>query len=193
MNKELLKSVERDIYNISDRLDDVSQEERIRVMMTLVLDLVGYTEQSPDEIIWCKIYTVLSEELARIVPPQPVFVIHKEILKAIIEKQARFNTTGWGTTTPETLLVTINDLKKDDKGFIKVSRAMQCVNAFKSSKLIYSNTSLEYIRHAVKYYRKIEGGLTCELCSWYGNDNPKLATENGRFCEEHAKNPTTLV
>jgi hypothetical protein len=40
----------------TDKLADLSQEERIHEMDQVLLDLMDYTEQSDDEKIWCELH-----------------------------------------------------------------------------------------------------------------------------------------
>ena len=62
-------SIEADkaLCDFGDTLWDLPQSEKVRYVRQLLIELMDYTEQSDDEVIWCE----LNEFLKHKYPPTP--------------------------------------------------------------------------------------------------------------------------
>jgi hypothetical protein len=49
------------LTEFSDTLSDMPQKEKIKYIKQLILDMMDWTEQSPEEKLWCALYDKLEE------------------------------------------------------------------------------------------------------------------------------------
>ena len=45
-----------------EALSDLPQPEKVKWVRQLILDLMDYTEQSDDEVLWCELYDFLKQK-----------------------------------------------------------------------------------------------------------------------------------
>lgn len=65
-NTAMEKSIDDDLFAmcsiLTDELSELPQEKKIMFMKAILLDLMDYTEQTPDEKLWCEMYELFKKE-----------------------------------------------------------------------------------------------------------------------------------